>query len=189
MKPCARNRKLIAWLVMDALDVKAAGELRHHIESCAQCQKYRQELLSIRGKFRRTADTLPEVNTSPGFHQQLVRRIQEESAAPSVRSRLVWSSLFNWQRWAVAAGLVLIAGMALFTAHRFRGGSEKAYHANAASLKLPVEVRAPTLSAYRLAANNSFEALDELLLEQVELNSISEEVVTVSAVIKSGLVD
>ena len=31
MKPCSKNRKLIAWLALDALDVRQAQTLREHL--------------------------------------------------------------------------------------------------------------------------------------------------------------
>jgi hypothetical protein len=40
MKPCAKNRKLIAWLALGALEARRAAALRAHLALCEGCRQY-----------------------------------------------------------------------------------------------------------------------------------------------------
>src|SRR5439155_25957510 len=47
MKPCSKNQKRIAWLALDALDVRQAHDLRAHLETCAGCRRYLVEISNM----------------------------------------------------------------------------------------------------------------------------------------------
>ena len=44
MKPCSKNRKLLAWLALGNLDDKQATALREHVATCEGCRSYLDEL-------------------------------------------------------------------------------------------------------------------------------------------------
>ena len=47
MKPCAQNRKLIAWLASNALDARQTRQLQAHLETCEGCRRYLAEISNV----------------------------------------------------------------------------------------------------------------------------------------------
>lgn len=172
MKPCSHNRKPIAWLALDALDPRPAQALRAHLETCAGCRRYLEEISNVTQKL-----TAPEINSdlraSESFHQRLIARLRAEE------SRSAWATLVANLRaampnWRVAlpmtgATVVVIAVLSTFL-WRPRVllplPSSAPIVATANLEKDP----APTIANYQMVANQSLEKLDELLTRQGNKN-------------------
>ena len=75
MKPCSRNRKLIAWLALGELDVRREADLRSHIQTCDECRRYQQEISNLRDTLT-TAQPMPDFEASESFHRRLVARLR-----------------------------------------------------------------------------------------------------------------
>ena len=175
MKPCAKNRKRIAWLALDALDAEQARELRAHIEACEGCRRYLEETSKMTRALKE-AQTTPEVEASESFHRKVARAVRakeswslrEAVAAPFRATPLKWRAGLS-VLGAMAVAIVVLS----LLAPRFGTGSlpspapssARAVSAPSFNSDLP-----PTLANYRRAANRSLEDLDELLTRQGNRN-------------------
>ena len=88
MKPCSRNRKLIAWLALDALDAREAAALRDHLSVCEGCRRYWEGTSKVTEALA-SAQPDSELEASEFFHRRVAERLQE------VESR---SILKSWRR-------------------------------------------------------------------------------------------
>src|SRR5216117_625254 len=89
MKPCSKNRKLIAWLSVDALPATQARRLRVHLEACPGCRRYLDEISTV-AKTLAAAEVPSEIGTSASFHHRIVRALAAEAA------RTPWQTLAAW---------------------------------------------------------------------------------------------
>ena len=186
MKACANKRKQIAWLTVDALDAKQAEQLRGHLRTCAGCREYWQELARVSSDYAVMGERLPDIRLSDSFHQRVVSRIRQTDKKPVDEFWLAgfvrhWFA--DWHR-AIPAGalaLLLVAALVLPGRHK---------NAPPASAPPPPIASASTgastttdssFSAYRMTANKSLDALDELLTRQAARNSWPPELLTVSS--------
>src|SRR5271157_2422020 len=176
MKPCARNRKRIAWLALGALEAGQARELRAHLETCERCRGYLAEMSGVAGALE-AAETGTGLQTSESFHRRVADALQAVPRPVAVAN--VWASALTWLagwyrgpagEWRVAlpvAGALAIALVVLsvlappHTAPRPVLTSVPVHPAAGLSSDL-----LPTLANYRLAANHSLEAFDDLLTRQ-----------------------
>src|SRR5947207_3061910 len=94
MKACSRNRKRIAWLALRALDSDQEPELQAHLESCAGCRRYLEELTPVINKLRAERPN-SAFEPSGTFHQKLVARLRAEESEPQRLSIL-------WLDWRIA---------------------------------------------------------------------------------------
>jgi anti-sigma factor RsiW len=74
MKPCSRNRKLLAWLALGELDSHRAAALREHVESCDGCRRYLAEMSSVTDSLTVDEGT-PEIQATEAFHGRLVNKL------------------------------------------------------------------------------------------------------------------
>ncbi len=81
MKPCSRNRKLIAWLALDALEAEQARNLRAHLETCEACRCYLEEVSAVRARLA-AAEPRMDIQASEAFHQKVLRRLRAEESEP-----------------------------------------------------------------------------------------------------------
>ncbi len=112
MKPCSRNKKLIAWLAVEALDASQAAALRDHLAHCDGCRRYWEEISSLTARLS-APSTEPALTVTPAFHRQVTKRLRARSAAvegwgPS-RSVSTSPSLLNWRLVLPAMAALLIA--------------------------------------------------------------------------------
>jgi anti-sigma factor RsiW len=175
MKPCAKNQKLIAWLLLGALDERQARDLRAHLETCETCRAYRTELAAVTDQLA-AAKEGSEIQASESFHQRLVGRLgREESASlwESMAANLRTVSL-NWRAALTVTGAVAAAVALLFLSVGGRGVSappQSAFKAGPVPREQGVHVDlAPTLANYQMVANQSLEQLDDLLTRQGNRN-------------------
>jgi|GEM_PF-486428 len=171
MKPCAKNRKWLDWLAMDALDARQARELRAHLEACEGCRHYLEQISKMTRALKE-AQVRTEIETSESFHRSVARAIRAE------KPRSLWAmaaAAFRAAppRWRAAlpvlGAMTVVIVILSVLAPRFRTrsvpspvpSSARAVSAPGLQSDLP-----PTLANYRLVANQSLEALDELLTRQ-----------------------
>jgi hypothetical protein len=185
MKPCAQNRKRIAWLAANALDAHEANELQAHFKTCPGCREYWQELAELCREQKMAADDLPQARPGDTFHHRLVRRIRDdENETPAMSAAVFLRRWFTGWRIVVPAGaLALVVLLSLVRPNRDHDITQPV--SSVPGTTLPTggagDVQ-PTYSNYRVAANTSFEALDELLTKQAARRSWSAEVFTASAI-------
>jgi anti-sigma factor RsiW len=168
MEPCSRNRRLIAWLALDALDAQKAAALRAHLARCEGCRRYWREISSVTETL---ASAQPDSNleASELFHHKVAAKLQAVEASSVLEDLAAWlrGSILNW-RVALPAIAVLAIAVAALVAPR---------HHPASSVSAPPAVQAvsasgsesdlaPTIANYQMVANQSLEKLSELLTRQ-----------------------
>ena len=167
MKPCSKNRKLIAWLAVDALPASQAGDLRAHIQDCPGCRRYLDEISSV-SKSLSTAELPPDIQASASFHGRIVRALVAEAARSPWQRLVAWLNP-AWLNWRLAVPVVIgvvIVGVALSVHQHAASGPPTQPIARAGPAPIRSSDLPPTLSNYQLAADRSPEALDELLAAQ-----------------------
>jgi anti-sigma-K factor RskA len=169
MNRCAKNRKLIAWQTLGALKASQAERLRAHLEVCADCRQYLQEMSQIAEKLS-ALDTHSEVEVSAAFHQRLRGRlsITAPAAARHILPVSVYEILSQWCRALAVTGAaaVLIGAFCVFGWHR----STRPTTAHLQMLATPARNwnpdLEPTIANYQIVAFRSLDDLDELLTRQ-----------------------
>jgi len=168
MKPCSRNRKLIAWLALDALDARRAAALRDHLALCPGCRRYWEEISNlVEGLAAGPPDSSLEASRS--FHRGVAEKLRAigsgsvlENLTACLRGRVL-----AWRAVLPALAVLLVAVLVFVTPRR------QPAPARAAPPAVPVVSAsgsgsdlAPTLANYQLIASRSLQALDELLTRQ-----------------------
>jgi anti-sigma factor RsiW len=167
MKPCAKNRKLIAWQALGVLDARRSSALRDHLDHCEGCRRYWEEVSNVT---QRLASAAPEsdLEASEYFHHRVVEKLQSAESSSVLQIPVGWlrGSLLNW-RVALPLTGVLVIALVVMVAPR---------HPPAVSLPAPATVQvgspstssdlAPTIANYQMVASQSLEQLDELLTRQ-----------------------
>jgi len=183
MKPCAKNRKTLSWLAIEAAGADEARELRAHMETCAGCRNYFAEVSALAGRFDAFKGT-SEIEATERFHRGLVRRIEAE-ARPGV-----WAAVSEWVRpgalnWRVAlpiAGVMAVMVALLITsAQRSERPPVASVTQPIATAKMPVKEVAPTFGNYRMLANRSLDALDQELTREAQASLAGASTYTVSS--------
>jgi hypothetical protein len=179
MKPCARNRKQIVLFATRALPAEEAERLQAHFQSCPGCLSYWKEMSGVAQRLDAAAASIPEVQPSPAFHRQFVRRLEDVGQAGFLANLLatVQGSRLN-SRLAHAVAILLVAGTVALLI--FRSNSRDLRSGNATGNV--VAAAAPssntdssiTLAGYHRVAESSLDALDELLGRQARSLSTAE---------------
>ena len=172
MKPCLRNRKLIAWLALDALDAPKAAALRAHLARCEGCRRYWEEISNVT---ERLASAQPDSNleASELFHRKVAARLQAVEASSVLEDLAAWlrGSILNWRVALPAIAVLAIAVAALVAPRHHPASSVSAPPAvQAASASSSESDLAPTIANYQMVANQSLEKLSELLTRQGNKN-------------------
>jgi len=166
MNPCQNNRKEIASLAMNTLAVQRQQELLAHLDKCACCRGYLEQMSNVVRKLRPAESAQAE--PSEMFHRNLVRALAREQQASGGKG--LWPTFWrflNW-RWALPAAVAVALVLAIWWGrmpHRRTTASPSpvAQHAVAPVAKPDLE---PTFSNYEMAFHQSPDKLDELLTEQ-----------------------
>jgi anti-sigma factor RsiW len=128
MKPCSKNRKLIAWLALDALDAEKRRRFANHLALCEGCRRYWEEISNVT---ERLASAAPDSNleASEVFHHQVAEELQAVESGSVLENLAAWlrGSMLNW-RVALPAIAVLVIALLAMVAPR---------HHPAASLPAP----------------------------------------------------
>lgn len=165
LKPCSKNRKLIAWLVLDALEAPRAAALRDHLRQCEGCRRYCEELSNVTEELA-AATRDSEVETSERFHQRVANQLAQAPA------RSVWDAMAallrapapGWRLVLPAVAALVIAVVVIFAArHPAPISRPEAPTPQAASPTSPGGGLPPTIAYYQMIASQSLDKLDEVL--------------------------
>lgn len=169
MKPCSRNRKLIAWLALDALDARKATALRDHLTLCEGCRRYWEEMAKVTEGLV-SARTDSNLEASEFLHQRLVEKLQAVESGSGLENLTAW--VRGWiPNWRLALPAIAVLVIALFTVVALQ-------HHPAFSPPAPRAVQvvlsasssgnelAPTIANYQMIANQSLDEFSELLTRQ-----------------------
>jgi len=191
MKPCSSNRKLIAWLAVDALDDRQTRSLRAHLETCEGCRRYLAEISNVAQKLSAAA-TPPDIQAAESFHQRVLGALRAEETA-STRENLLArlrATLLTWRVVLPTVGATALAIVALSLVAR-RPAVPVPAPTVAQAVLTPNAKRNldPTISNYRTVANRSLEQLDELLLRQGNRNPSPTPLYTASSLSEANASD
>jgi anti-sigma factor RsiW len=184
MTPCRKNRKLITWLALDALEPEPARALRAHLHTCDRCRSYFAEISNV-------TETLAAAGVSRQSSSETSATFQPKAASPLLLPRATpsprlgcrtppkpeWRTpasklhaiLFNWRIALPAFGAIAITTIILLLSLSLPHPSAPAQK-GAAPLRTanwqPKPALAPTIFNYELVANRSLEQFDDLLTRQ-----------------------
>lgn len=179
MKPCAKNRKLIAWLALDALDGPQARVLRGHLATCEGCRRYLAEISNVTANL--AAAKTADIQTSESFHQTVAGRLRATARNPVFE--IVRAKIFrlNWRMAspAMAALVVAVVAFAVLPQHSIVPPPRQ-FTAQIAPAPGLDETPPPTFANYQKVANQSLEKLDELLTREGNQNFSPAPVYTAS---------
>ncbi len=175
MKSCSKNQKLIAWMLLGALDDRRSRDLRAHLETCETCRGYRTELAAVTEQLAAVKES-SETRASESFHRRLVDRLRRKESVSlweSAAAKLRAVSL-NWRVALTVTGTVAMAVALLFLSVGRRGVSAPPQSASKSGpepreKEIHVDL-APTIANYQMVANQSLEQLDDLLTRQGNRN-------------------
>jgi hypothetical protein len=157
MKPCFAKRKAVALLAANSLEPARKTELRAHLDHCARCREYLEEITNVT-KAIAVSPPNAEVEPSNLFHANLMHAVNR-SAPPGRRQKTVFDLIQFWALPAAAAAALLMITGWIVT----RPQSKVVPSAPISKLDL-----APTFANYETAV--SLDKLDELLKEQENRN-------------------
>jgi anti-sigma factor RsiW len=191
MKPCANNRKLIAWLAVDALDDRQTRSLRAHLETCEGCRRYLAEISNVAQKLSAAA-TPPDIQVAESFHQKVLGALRAEETASAWETLVarLRATLLTWRVVLPAVGATALAIVALsLVARRPVVPVPAPTVAQAALTPNAKSSLDPTISNYHTVANRSLEQLDELLLRQGNMNPSPSPLYTASSLSRANAPD
>jgi predicted anti-sigma-YlaC factor YlaD len=168
MKPCAKNRKLIAWLALDALEAPQARQLRTHLETCEGCRRYLAEISNVTERLA-AAETTPDIQASKSFHQKVAGKLRaaKPDSLGETLAAYFRGFLLNWRVVFPAIAALVVVGVTIAT---WRQPREVASPPLAGTQTVSVSGAdndlAPTIANYQRVANQSLDKLDALLTRQ-----------------------
>ena len=168
MKPCAQNRKLIAWLASNALDAQQTRQLQAHLETCEGCRRYLAEISNVTEKLV-AAEATPNIQASESFHRKVAAKLR--TAKPDSIGEIIAAyfrgTLLNWRVALPAFAALVVVGVTVAIWRQPsvvpspRIASTKTVSVSDADNDL-----APTIANYQRVANQSLDKLDALLTKQ-----------------------
>ena len=180
MKPCSRNRKLLAWLALDELDARRAGELRAHIQTCDGCRRYLEQIAGVKETLI-AAEVRPDNQASESFHRRLAGRLEQSASLWGSLVAQVAATRLNWRVALPALGAAVLVIATLSVLVRQSAVSPAAPIRGQAALPPALKSDlAPTIANYQRVANRSLDELDELLTRQANRNPSPAPVYTAS---------
>jgi hypothetical protein len=191
MKPCFNKRKLIAWLALGELDARRAQDLRAHLETCAGCRRYLEEVSAV-GERLATVQTAREIEPSASFHQRLVGRLRAEQSESSwevlaTRCRTV---CLNWHVALPALGTAALVILMLSLLPHQPGVSPSVQVSHPVAVaSAPKGDLSPTVANYQRVATRSLDELDELLTLQAKRNPTPRPIYTASILALANAAD
>jgi anti-sigma factor RsiW len=164
MKPCFRKRKSIAWLALGNLDASRATELRAHLEACAGCRRYYEEMSAV-GRRLAAAEAQPGVEATELFHRALLKKLRAEPPRAVGNTLAAWleEHLLNWRVALPALGVAALVIMVLAVLPRHQRANPSTYASHPfATASAPARDLLPTVANYQRAASRSLDDLDDL---------------------------
>jgi anti-sigma factor RsiW len=191
MKPCWKNRKLMAWLALDALDARRADQLRAHIETCDPCRRYLEELAAVKEKLS-AAEVSSDAEASESFHRKLVARLRAEQPRSlwEVLAARVAAVRLNWRvalPVSVAAAVVIV--LLAILARQPQVSHPAGINRQAVVPEGPRRDLSPTVSNYQQAASRSPDELDDLLTAQARRPRSPAPIYTASVFASADVLD
>lgn len=165
MNTCIRNRKQLALLALHALASQDEQALRVHLDHCAECRGYLEEISVVAEKLR-AARPASEGQPSESFHRNLMAALagtKHKSFGELLFERM--GDFWSW-RLALPTGAAVVVVAWLIAAphtHILTHQTPVVQPVAMAPLKDEME---PTLSNYEMAVHQSVDKLDELLNKQ-----------------------
>ena len=164
MKPCSTYRQEIVSHCLNLLDPAEQRGFRSHLETCAACRAYFEEMSALTSLQALRAPV--EIETSERFHQRIVRALQNERRSPI-------DALFTLcqrlpRRVALSVGTVAVIALISLRVSHHRTPPKRP--AVSASIAINRSILEPTVSNYQIVANASLDELDELLTKQGNRN-------------------
>jgi hypothetical protein len=164
MKFCRQNRKSIALLALDELDVRRGRELRAHLETCEGCRRYLEEMSNVTRTLA-AVEMESNIQTSGAFHQKLLAglRAAESTSVPGAGIMHLWITRLNWRVFLPLSGAAAAVVLLFFNPRHpdvrmpAPSGSQPLAAAGAETDLLP------SIANYQLAAGRSLDNLDEML--------------------------
>jgi anti-sigma factor RsiW len=172
MKPCSKNRKLLAWLALGELDARRAGALRAHIQTCDGCRRYLAEISTVTQRLA-AAEMPPDIQASESFHQRLVTRLRAEQPASlwETVAGLLAAARLHWRVALPVFGAAALVIATLSILVRQPAVPPPApISVQAVSTPAPKSDLEPTVANYQRVANRSLDELDDLLTRQANRN-------------------
>ncbi len=167
MKPCSKNRKQIAWLVLGALDARQAAALREHLALCDGCRRYWEEIARVNDKLAAAKPT-PDFQASEFFYQRVAEKMHavESGSILENLTALIRGTMLNWRLALPVTAALLIVAFALVTLRQQPRPVPPAAIAQVVSTSGSESDLPPTLANYQMIAGQSLAKLDEVLTEQ-----------------------
>jgi anti-sigma-K factor RskA len=164
MKCCRRNRKSIALMALDELDVQHSRELCAHLETCEGCRRYLAEISNVTNKLA-AVEMESNIQASETFHQQVAARIKAVGSTSFEGTGLMhlWTTRLNWRVLLPLSGAAAVVVLLLFDTKRSEvrlpaPSSVQTVAAEGADMDL-----LPSIANYQMAACRSLDCLDEML--------------------------
>jgi hypothetical protein len=192
MNPCAHRKKDLALLAAGLLETDGRHRLEQHLLECPPCRQYWEEISEICNIHSMATDRVPSLEVSDEFHRRLVRQIQTYESAPQSGGLL---PIFYWlisSRWRIAFSTAAVTVLVVVLV-QFRPRTEIVESISSIAKPNVVNIAKvdsqPSFLAYRLAANKSLEALDDLLARDASKTSGHYGTITASTREEGGLTD
>ena len=189
MKPCNKNRKLIAWLALDALDARGTQELRAHLENCEGCRGYLREISNVTEKLA-AAETGSDIQATESFHRRVVGALSSAKTDPAWKTLVgrLRGALLNWRLALPVAGAAVLLVLSFVVWHSGVPTPAQTNTQVALAPKVEADLQ-PTVGNYEMVANRSLEKLDELVTEQGNRNPPPAPIYTASTRLGGDLPD
>lgn len=193
MKPCSKNRKLIAGLALGALNAEAAATLRQHLANCDGCRCYFNGLSKVTATLS-AAEMKSDIQATESFHRRVVAGVRAQEARPMGQTMREFfrATLLEWRvAVPVVCGLavLLVLGWFLIPRQQPEAPVPAPSSAQIASEHNREADFVPTVGNYQMVANQSLESLDELLTEQANRKVPSAPLYTASALATGNISD
>ncbi|MGA2684739.1 MAG: zf-HC2 domain-containing protein [Verrucomicrobiota bacterium] len=166
MKPCAQNRKLIAWLAANALDAPQAQTLREHLETCEGCRRYLADISSVTERLV-AVEANPDIQASESFHRKVAGRLRATKPDSLWEILAVYWARSSWRVVLPAIAALVVVGVIVATWRQAPVvSSPPRTSTQTAAVSGEDNDLAPTLANYQRVANQSLARLDALLTQQ-----------------------
>lgn len=167
MKACPKNRKLIAWLVLDSLNAQEAAGLRAHLAHCEGCRRYAEEISNVT-KGLASAKMDSDLEASESFHRQVTAKLQPVESGSVVANLTFWfrETMLQWRVALPAVAVLAIALVVVIAPKHPTASPSPESTAQVVSPSGSANDLAPTIANYQMIASQSPDKLAELLTQQ-----------------------
>jgi anti-sigma factor RsiW len=167
MKPCAQNRKLIAWLASNALDARQTRQLQAHLETCEGCRRYLAEISNVTERLA-VAETTPDIQASESFHRKVAGKLRaaKPDSIGEIMAAYFRGTILNWRVALPAIAALVVVGVIVATWRQPPVVSSSPQAGTQTAAVVADDDLAPTIANYQRVANQSLDKLDALLTRQ-----------------------